>query len=352
MTLVRTLGLALWAAGTSACAVDLGDSNPRESRVGEADSPIIGGQATTGDPAVVLLVSYSPDHSIIDTCTAAIIAPDVVLTAAHCIDPFTHPSYTFGIFLGPDASAYTTVSQIAPQLVPVQATHMHPAYDYQPPFNADIGVAVLAQPVAVTPLPIFRTAPLAALVGQPARIVGYGQTVAGQINSVKHEATTILAAIDSGDTVTVGDTVKRSCVGDSGGPALVQLNGVETIIGEDSYTDVAGCVDAAHYRRTDLYMAFLDQYAPPAPPATSTTTGATPATTGSGHGATGSGGAGNASTSAGASGGALADPASSGCSVGTHTATDDGVALFALCSVGLVAAGARRRARRRLTVTS
>src|SRR3954470_12207916 len=74
--------------------------------VDEAASPIIGGTVTTGDPAVVLLVSYPPDLSTFDTCTAALIAPDALVTAAHCVDAKHHPGYLFGVFTGPDASAY------------------------------------------------------------------------------------------------------------------------------------------------------------------------------------------------------------------------------------------------------
>src|SRR3954471_3808679 len=79
----------------------------------EAASPIIGGTATTGDPAVVLLVSYPPDLSTFDTCTASVIAPKVLLTAAHCLDPKDHPGYLFGVFTGPDASAYPTIDVLA-----------------------------------------------------------------------------------------------------------------------------------------------------------------------------------------------------------------------------------------------
>ena len=36
---------------------------------------------------------------------------------------------------------------------------------------------------------------------------------------------TTVAALDAGDTVTVGDADHRSCIGDSGGPALVKTGG-------------------------------------------------------------------------------------------------------------------------------
>lgn len=234
--------------------------------VSEAAAPIIGGTVTTGDPAVVLLVSYPSDESTLATCTAALIAPTVLVTAAHCVDPGTHVGHTFGVFTGPDASAYASVTQLKPQLAAVKSVHAHPDYDTAPPFRADIAVVVLEQPLAVAPLPINRSLPSPSLVGGPARIVGYGQVQYGKYNVIKHEAATVLASIGPVDTAVVGDVKHRSCIGDSGGPALVKIDGIETIVGVDSYTETSGCLEAASYRRTDVYTAFLDEYAPPPPP--------------------------------------------------------------------------------------
>lgn len=233
--------------------------------LGEGAQAIIGGTPTTGDPAVVLLVSYPPDHSTFDACTASVIAPTVLLTAAHCLDPQSHPGYAFGVFTGPDASAYPTANVLVPQLgAAAKEVHLHPDYDPNAPFHADLGVVVLDQAIAAAPLPVSRSPVSAALVGAPARIVGYGQTVYDQYNAQKHEATTVLSSIGTDDTIVVGDGMHRSCIGDSGGPALVKLSGVETIVGVDSYTELKGCLEPASYRRPDLYLAFIDSYAPPA----------------------------------------------------------------------------------------
>jgi secreted trypsin-like serine protease len=301
-------------------------------------SPIIGGAVTTGDPAVVLLISYPADQSTFDTCTASLIAPTVLLTAAHCVDAANHPGYGFGVFTGPDASAYATVAALKPKLIAVQSVHAHPDYNPAPPFHADLAVVVLAKPLLTAPLPISRTAPTAALVGGPARIVGYGQIQYKQYNVIKHEAPTVVAALGVEDTIVVGDTVHRSCIGDSGGPALVVLDGVETIVGVDSYTELSGCLEPAHYRRTDVYTAFLDQYAPPPPPPVDAGLGG-----GGGSSSSGSSGVGGAtvatsSSATSASGGDEA--ASSGCAVGGDRAGDCPASLAAL----LAAAALWRRA--------
>jgi hypothetical protein len=99
----------------------------------------------------------------------------VLLTAAHCLDPETHSGYSFGVFTGADASAYPTAATLAPQLAPVKEVVLHPEYDPDPPFVADIGVAILEEAVSIEPLPFQREALGEDVVGKAARIVGYGQ---------------------------------------------------------------------------------------------------------------------------------------------------------------------------------
>jgi secreted trypsin-like serine protease len=248
----------LWLASLAACA-------PPEGAPAHVTRAIIGGTSDSGDPAVVLLISYPPDESTFYTCTASFISPSLLVTAAHCVDATNHPSYVFGVFLGSDALAYPTAASLAPVLVPVKEVHANPAYNPQSPFTADIGVVVLSAPQSIAPLPFQQTPLASGIVGQAARLVGYGQTVYGQFNDAKYSAATTVASLGGDDTVSVGDASHHSCVGDSGGPALVMMGGVETIIGVDSYTDVAGCTEPSHYRRVDEYVSFLQLYLPPPP---------------------------------------------------------------------------------------
>jgi V8-like Glu-specific endopeptidase len=221
---------------------------------------IIGGTRDTGDPAVVMLVSYPTNLSTFYTCTAALISPTVLVTAAHCVDAGQHAGDQFGVFFGDDASSYATTAALAAVLGGVSGVYAHPSYDPSPPYTADIAVAILSQAQTIAPLPIERTPLTAATAGQTARIVGYGQTQYGQYNVTKYQASTVIASVGTDDTITVGDAQHRTCVGDSGGPALVMLGGVETIVGVDSYTDTTGCTQPAHDRRVGQYTAFLDGY--------------------------------------------------------------------------------------------
>lgn len=234
--------------------------------LGEASEAIIGGTPDPGDSPIMLLVSYPADHSTFDTCTASLISPTVVLTAAHCIDPLTHPGHEYGLFPGDDASMYTSANTLIPQLSNIKEAHAHPEYNRDPPFVADIGIAILEQPIAREPLPINRDPLDSSIIGKPARLVGYGQTKYGTYNAIRHAVDTVVDTLPGDDTVKVGDLEHRPCVGDSGGPALVDVNDETRIIGTDSYTDFAGCLEPAYYRRTDMYLPFIDKYAPPEPP--------------------------------------------------------------------------------------
>lgn len=303
------------------------------SPAGEAATPIIGGTSDSGDPAVVLLASYPADKSTLLTCTAVLISPTVLLTAAHCVDAATHPGHTFGIFTGPDATAYDTIDKLLPELLAVSEVHAHPDYDPAPPFQADIGVVVLAAPLDIAPLPIARDPLAQALVGEPARIVGYGQIVYDDYNASKHAATTVVASLPEGDTVVVGDAKHRSCVGDSGGPALVKIEGVETVIGVDSYADTTGCIEAAHYRRTDAHAEFINTYAPP------------PEGSG-GSGGSGGGSAGGSGGAGGKGGEGGSESEGGGCAVAAHDAGETSTLAGVLLPLAL-AAGLRRRRNRR-----
>lgn len=246
MTMASGCALAL-AATVAGCGVE---------DLAERESPIIGGTRSIGTEATVLLASFPADRSVLATCTAVLVSPTVLLTAAHCVDDENHPGYLYGVFTGDDASPYSSLALLEPHLADVVSVHAHPQYSPDLPFYADIATVVLAAPLDITPAP-FRATPLdASFEGMTARIVGYGQTTYGQYNSTRYEASTQVVTLDN-DTIVVGDAGKHSCLGDSGGPAFV--NG--TVVGIDSYGPV-GCDAPSHYRRTDTFLPFIRQYVP------------------------------------------------------------------------------------------
>ena len=59
--------------------------------------------------------------------------------------------------------------------------------------------------------------------------------------------------------VVTGGFGKTMCSGDSGGPVLATINGVETVIGVNSFGFVY-CIGAGNSTRVDAYVPWVDQY--------------------------------------------------------------------------------------------
>src|SRR5215470_4678966 len=64
-----------------------GCGDPRSASEAQTEAAIIGGTTDTGDPSVVALFAHQPGAQNGALCTASVIAPTVLLTAAHCVDP-------------------------------------------------------------------------------------------------------------------------------------------------------------------------------------------------------------------------------------------------------------------------
>src|SRR5512146_1604493 len=128
---VRSSALVLLLALTGCTGVAAGPDVIEEE--------IIGGTADTSDPAVVLLYMTVPGQSGGSLCTAEVISPHVVLSAAHCTGG-ENPSITnavWRVYLGPDFSKAT-----AADLLPVKEAHYNPKFDINNlPAGNDVGVA-------------------------------------------------------------------------------------------------------------------------------------------------------------------------------------------------------------------
>jgi uncharacterized membrane protein YgcG len=133
----------------------------------------------------------------------------------------------------------------------------------------------------MAPLPYNRTALPQTMVGSPARIVGYGITdgsdTMGTTAGTRRTAPTTLAHL-SDLFVGLQDGSHGICEGDSGGPAFMTLNGVETIVGVTSFgftncpltadaQALAEGFEAGNDTRIDTYASFIDpwvlQFDPP-----------------------------------------------------------------------------------------
>jgi hypothetical protein len=281
------VGLASLVALGSGCSA----ATPSDP-LGTTSQNLIGGTADTGDPAVVLFDVTGTQGG---DCTAEFISPTVLLTAAHCVlDDNSQPlsGVQYRIYMGNDFSQVKDSDWI---YIQPSNVHYNPAYDGT---VNDITVLVLDKPVNVTPL-AFNTQPIAqSHVGDSTRLVGYGATVSGSAAGgandgfgIKREETADIVGLTT-NFVHIGKTGGQACDGDSGGPALMTINGVETLIGVDSYSNLkVNCTGGDYYQRVDTQLAFIMQYMT-----------AAPSSPGSGTGSNGSGSTGSGSNSGGTAG--------------------------------------------------
>jgi hypothetical protein len=162
----------------------------------------------------------------------------------------------FVVYPGPDIAQAT-----AQNVLQVKETHLNPKWNSQDlPGGHDVGVVILAQPTAITPLPYNHAALTAGMMGAQVRLVGYGLTSASQPNTsgVKRQAPATLNSFDA-VKFSVGDAQHETCNGDSGGPAFMTIGGVETIIGTTSYGDT-NCMLGGFDMRVDAEVGFIDPF--------------------------------------------------------------------------------------------
>jgi secreted trypsin-like serine protease len=240
------VGVAI-VATLGGCAADA-MTETSEDEMGSTSSSIVGGTTTSAFPAVGALTrSGSP------FCTGTVVAPRVVVTAAHCLAGARASSLRFAI--GPNAFSPSAALRIT-------RVTAHPGYDPNQLIN-DIGVVVLAEDAPVTPIPMNTTAFDASWVGRSLTFVGYGVTsgITQSGGGVKRQVAIPIAQIGSSQFAYTGS--KNTCFGDSGGPALTQdAQGATVLAGVTSYGD-ATCRSFGVDTRVDVFRTFVAQASAP-----------------------------------------------------------------------------------------
>jgi hypothetical protein len=239
-------------------------STPDAPAIGQSQQALIGGQADPADTAVPLLVASLAAGGQA-YCSAVVISPHVLATAAHCVDQAqSGPVRSFDAFFGEDLAADAGGGGTT---VHVTQVSFDPAFDeQQPAAGHDVGIAVLASTAPVAPVPLGRTPLDPSWVGASVRLVGWGTTTGtdptGTTAGVRREVVTPLLSYDS-EFLELGDAGHGTCLGDSGGPAMVTPpgGGPEVVAALSSFgsATVPPCEGTSYEARTDVYAAsFFD----------------------------------------------------------------------------------------------
>jgi len=222
-----------------------------------AGQPIVGGESSgpgeypaTG--ALVRGVSYR--------CTATLIAPDVAVTAAHCLVDEGYGDFSFTL----DADLTDELDD----LVPVIAFHQHPYFHSDGDFKElaqrnDLGVFILEQPIeGVAPESLDDMADIQSLTsGSEMQLCGYGRDTWGDMRSVgvKRDALVHVDQMTAWELQSA-DEDPQPCRGDSGGPVFVETAAGRRIAGVVSRA-VGGermCSTGAIYTRVAPYLEWVE----------------------------------------------------------------------------------------------
>ncbi len=233
---------------------------------GPTQAPILGGDQTT--------VGQYPTTLVLEVggglCSATLLTPDWVLTAAHCVSPsvlhLTQAQITAGVRIHVGTVNLRTSSGT---VVRASATYPHPSFSLAALGSHDIGLIKLATPITDrAPVPV-NLDPARAPVGIDVTMVGYGATAVGGggnvgVEYVVHQTSVSCAPAGESDANLLCYDQRSGlgkCQGDSGGPSFATVDGTLLQVGITSFGD-QNCAEFGADTRTDAERDFLIAHVP------------------------------------------------------------------------------------------
>ncbi len=224
--------LALFAS-LPACAAQYSDSDDPES-IGDEAQTIKGGSLATEYPESVLLLMKigGTPRSL---CSGSLIAPNVVITAGHCVHGFDSWTVT-----APFANGQTSVTTKATTF------DWSSGADNVDPNTHDVALVLLDTPINVASYPTIASAPLA----DGSKVVNVGRINNGQLSNTalyKSKPLPVTSASSAGYPFDyqASEVIEH---GDSGGPVFAP--GTHTLVAVNSGggggTEILARVDLLH----------------------------------------------------------------------------------------------------------
>jgi len=274
--MARTLRFTL-ALTTTLCALAI-PTAAAEARIGPR---VIGGAPSVpGPPFAAALVQRGEDAFDTQFCAATVVAPQAVVTAAHCVAGA--PVNAIDV-----VSARSRLSSADGQRIPVSAIRVHPSYSERTGRN-DVAVLLLSQPTSAPALPLAGAGEGGLTAGgAPVVLYGWGGVAnerGSHSDEIREGGMRMLSDQSCrqlwedlyspvGELCAVGPNAGKpdACPGDSGGPLLGGQGFAARLVGIVSFGGrICGDPTAPTvFTRVSAYAGWIAQQsgatAPPAP---------------------------------------------------------------------------------------